>query len=46
MMNKDKETSTPHEEPQTQQPSEIEADPSLDHIVKKDFDTDKEERQK
>jgi hypothetical protein len=46
MMSKDKETSTPNEKPQTQQPSKIQADPSLDRIIKKGLDTDKEERQK
>jgi len=46
MMSKDKETSTPNEKPQTQQPSKIQADPSLDRIIKKGLDTDKEEGQK
>jgi hypothetical protein len=45
-MNKDKETSTPHERPQPQQPSKIETVPSLDRIVKKGLDPDREERQK
>jgi hypothetical protein len=45
-MNKDKETSKPHEEPQTKQPSKIEAVPTLDRIVKKGLDPNKEERQK
>jgi len=45
-MNKDEETSKPHEEPQTEQPSEIEADPSLDRIVEKGLDIGKGERQK
>ena len=46
VLNLDKETSSPHKEPQTEKPSKIEAVPELDHIVKKGLDTDKEERQK
>lgn len=46
VMNLDKETCKPDKEPQTEKPSEIEVDPSLDRIVKKGLDTDKEESQK
>jgi hypothetical protein len=45
-MSKDKETSTPHEKPQTQQPSKIQTVPALDRSVKKDLNPNKEERQK
>ena len=45
-MNKDKETSKPHEEPQIQKPSKIEVAPELDRIVEKGLNPDREERQK
>jgi hypothetical protein len=44
--NKDGESDKPHEQPQTQKPSEIQADPALERIIEEGLRPDRETRQK
>ena len=46
MTSKDNESGEPQEQPQTQEPSEIQVDPELERIVEKDLKPSKETGQK
>ena len=45
MTDKDDESGQPQEQPQTQQPPEIQVDPALEHTVEKGLNSSKETRQ-